>query len=131
MVAYQGEIQTLSYQKKSTPLRLIWDCSTEFEISDGSRKERGTDIILHINADSEEFLNKARLQEILSKYGSFLPVPIKFGTKTTSEPDGEDEEGKPKYKSVEVDNIINNIHPAWTKSPSELKRSEEHTSELQ
>lgn len=121
MVADQVEIQTLSYQEGAQPVKWLCDGSTEFEISDGTREERGTDIILHINADSEEFLNKARLQEILSKYGSFLPVPIKFGTKTESEPDGKDEEGKPKYKSVEVDNIINNTHPAWTKSPSELK----------
>jgi len=121
MVADQVEIQTLSYQEEAKPVKWVCDGSTEFEISDGTREERGTDIILHINADSEEFLNKARLQEILSKYGSFLPVPIKFGTKTESEPDGKDEEGKPKYKSVEVDNIINNTHPAWTKSPSELK----------
>src|SRR5690606_39269645 len=68
-----------------------------------------------------EFLNKGRLEEILTKYGKFLPVPIRFGTKTSSEPDGEDEEGKPKYKSVEVDNIINNTAPAWIKSPADLK----------
>lgn len=77
-------------------------------------------MILYINEDSLEFLEKARLEEILNKYASFLPVPIKFGTKTTSVEDGVDEEGKPKYKSVEVDNIINNPTPAWTKSPNEL-----------
>jgi len=121
MVADVVEIQTLSYQEGAEAVRWECDGSTSFEISEGNRTERGTDIILHINADSEEFLNKARLEEILTKYGKFLPVPIKFGTKTTSEPDGEDEEGKPKYKSVEVDNIINNTSPAWTKSPSELK----------
>ena len=121
MVADVVEIQTLSYQDGAEPVRWECDGSTSFEISDGNRTERGTDIILHVNADSEEFLNKSRLEEILTKYGKFLPVPIKFGTKTTSEPDGEDEEGKPKYKSVEVDNIINNTSPAWTKAPSELK----------
>ena len=121
MVADVVEIQTLSYQDGAEPVRWECDGSTSFEISDGNRTERGTDIILHINADSEEFLNKSRLEEILTKYGKFLPVPIKFGTKTSSEPDGEDEEGKPKYKSVEVDHIINNTSPAWTKSPSELK----------
>lgn len=121
MVADQVEIQTLSYQEGATPAKWVCDGSTSYEISEGSRTHRGTDVILHINSDSEEFLNKGKLQEILDKYCRFLPVPIKFGTKTESEPDGEDEEGKPKYKSVEVDNIINNTHPAWTKAPAELK----------
>ncbi len=121
MVADQVEIQTLSFQEGAEPARWICDGSTEFEITEGNRTERGTDIILHINKDSEEFLSKHKLQEILDKYCRFLPVPIKFGTKTESEPDGEDEEGKPKYKSTEVDNIINNTNPIWTKSPTELK----------
>ncbi|MEO8795658.1 MAG: molecular chaperone HtpG, partial [Daejeonella sp.] len=121
MVADQVEIQTLSYQDGAEPARWICDGSTEFEITNGNRTERGTDIILHINNDSEEFLNKNKLQEILDKYCRFLPVPIKFGTKTIQEPDGEDADGKPKSKSVEVDNIINNTNPIWTKSPTELK----------
>ncbi|RXF72547.1 molecular chaperone HtpG [Arcticibacter tournemirensis] len=121
MVADKVEIQTLSYQEGAEPASWICDGSTEFEIAKGTRTERGTDIILYINKDSEEFLSKYKLQEILDKYCRFLPVPIKFGTKTESEPDGEDEEGKPKYKSVEVDNIINNTQPIWTKSPTELK----------
>jgi len=121
MVAEKVEIQTLSFQEGAEAVRWVCDGSTEFEISEGSRIKRGTDIILYINNDSEEFLEKHRLQEILNKYCSFLPVPIKFGTKTDSVPDGEDEGGKPKYKSVEVDNIINNTHPIWTKTPSELK----------
>lgn len=121
MVADQVEIQTLSYQEGATPVRWVCDGSTSYEISEGNRTERGTDIILHINAESEEFLQKTRLQDILDKYGRFLPVPIVFGTRTQSEPDGEDEEGKPKYKSIEIPNQINNTHPAWTKAPSELK----------
>jgi len=121
MVAEKVEIQTLSYQDGAEPTRWICDGTTEFELSEGSRTTRGTDVILYINSDSEEFLEKHRLQEILNKYCSFLPVPIKFGTKTESVPDGEDEEGKPKYKSIEVDNIINNTHPIWTKAPTELK----------
>lgn len=120
MVADQVEIQTLSYQEGAEPARWICDGSTEFEISTGNRTERGTDIILHINKDSEEFLEDHRLQGILDKYGKFLPVPIKFGTKSEQVPDGEDKEGKPQYKSVEVDNIINNTTPIWTKTPSEL-----------
>lgn len=121
MVAEKVEIQTLSYQDGAEPTRWICDGTTEFELSEGVRTSRGTDIILYINSDSEEFLEKHRLQEILNKYCSFLPVPIKFGTKTDSIPDGEDKDGKPKYKSVEVDNIINNTHPIWTKAPTELK----------
>ena len=121
MVAERVEIQTLSYQEGATPARWTCDGSTEFEITDGSRTERGTDVILYINEDSTEFLEKNRIQSILDKYAKFLPVPVQFGTRTTSEPDGEDEEGKTKYKSVEVDNIINNTSPIWTKAPSELK----------
>ncbi|MDR2281900.1 MAG: molecular chaperone HtpG [Sphingobacterium sp.] len=120
MVADRVEIDSLSYQDGAEPAHWTCDGSTSYEISEGSRTKRGTDVILHVNADSTEFLSKFRLQEILDKYAKFLPVPIRFGTKTTSESDGEDEEGKPKYKSVEVDNIINNTNPAWTKSPSEL-----------
>ncbi|MFC3197032.1 molecular chaperone HtpG [Parapedobacter deserti] len=121
MVADKVEIQTLSFQEGAEPARWVCDGSTSYEITTGSRATRGTDVILHINKDSEEFLDKSRLQEILEKYGKFLPVPIRFGTRTNSEPDGEDKDGKPQYKTIEVDNIINNTHPAWTKSPSELK----------
>src|SRR5690606_22337137 len=121
MVADKVEIQTLSYQDGAQAAKWVCDGSTSYEISEGERTTRGTDVILYINKESEEFLNKAKLDGILNKYCRFLPVAIKFGTKTTSEPDGEDEEGKPKYKSVEVDNIINNTNPAWTKAPSELK----------
>jgi molecular chaperone HtpG len=120
MVADLVEIQTLSYQEGSEAARWVCDGSTTFEISAGSRTTRGTDIILHINAESEEFLEKQKLEGILDKYGKFLPVPIKFGTKTEQEPDGEDEEGKPKYKSVESDNIINTTNPIWTKAPADL-----------
>ncbi len=120
MVADQVEIQTLSYAEGAQPARWVCDGSTEFEITDGSRTERGTDVILHINGESEEFLQKQRLQEILDKYAKFLPVPIQFGTKAQSVEDGEDEEGKPKYNQVEVPNIINNTTPIWTKSPADL-----------
>jgi molecular chaperone HtpG len=121
MVAKNVEIHTLSYQDGAEPA--IWTCdgSTEFEIKKGKRKTRGTDIILHINEDSEEFLDKWKLQGILDKYCKFLPVPIKFGTKSESVEDGVDDKGEKKYKSVEVDNIINTTSPIWTKSPSDLK----------
>lgn len=121
MVADSVEIQSLSYQDGSQAAHWTCDGSTSYEISEGTRTHRGTDVILHINEESKEFLDKSRLEQILNKYAKFLPVPVRFGTKSTSEPDGEDEEGKPKYKTVEVDNIINNTNPAWTKSPSELK----------
>ena len=120
MVADNVEIETLSYQDGAEAAHWTCDGSTSYEISAGTRTTRGTDIILHINEESSEFLSQSRLQEILDKYARFLPVNIRFGTKTTSEPDAEDEEGKPKYKSIEVDNIINNTSPAWTKAPSEL-----------
>ena len=120
MVADKVEIETLSYQEESEPAKWTCDGSTSFEISDGSRTERGTAITLFINEESTEFLEKHRLQSILDKYAKFLPVPVQFGTKTESVPDGEDKEGKPQYKSVEVDNIINNTNPIWTKTPSSL-----------
>jgi molecular chaperone HtpG len=120
MVADLVEINTLSYQEGAEPAKWTCDGSTAFEISEGSRTTRGTDIILHINADSEEFLSQHKLQEILDKYAKFLPVPIKFGTKNESIEDGEDEEGKKKYKSVEVDNIVNTTNPIWTKAPADL-----------
>lgn len=121
MVAKNVEIHTLSYQDGAEPA--IWTCdgSTEFEIKKGKRKTRGTDIILHINEDSEEFLDKWKLQGILDKYCKFLPVPIKFGTKSESVEDGVDDKGEKKWKSVEVDNIINTTSPIWTKSPNDLK----------
>jgi molecular chaperone HtpG len=124
MVAQQVEIQTLSHQDGAAPARWICDGSTEFEISEGNRTERGTSVILHVNADSDEFLDKHKLQSILDKYCRFLPVPIKFGTRTEYDYDNvsEDEnaeDNKPKEK--EVDNIINDTTPIWTKAPSDLK----------
>jgi molecular chaperone HtpG len=121
MVADKVEINTLSYQEGAEPARWICDGSTEFELTEGSRTERGTDVILYINGENEEFLNQWKLQGILDKYAKFLPVPVKFGTKKEQEEDGVDEEGKTKYKEVEADNIINDTNPIWTKQPTELK----------
>ncbi|GAA4914186.1 molecular chaperone HtpG [Mucilaginibacter defluvii] len=121
MVADKVEIQTLSYQDGAKPAFWVCDGSTEFEIGDGVLEERGTEITLYINSESEEFLDKYKLQQILDKYCKFLPVPIKFGTNEQEEEDGVDDEGKPKYKTVEVDNIINDTNPIWTKAPNELK----------
>ncbi|MEZ5034777.1 MAG: molecular chaperone HtpG [Chitinophagaceae bacterium] len=121
MVAEKVEIETYSYLENAEPAKWTCDGSTAFEISEGSRTQRGTTVTLFLNEDSTEFLEKHRLQTILDKYAKFLPVPIKFGTKTESVPDGEDKDGKPKYKSIEVDNIINNTTPIWTKTPASLK----------
>jgi molecular chaperone HtpG len=121
MVADKVEIQTLSYLEGAEPARWVCDGSTEFELTEGGRTERGTDVILYLNSESEEFLSQHKLQEILDKYAKFLPVPVKLGTRTEQEEDGTDEDGKPRYKSVEVDNIINNTTPIWTKAPAELK----------
>lgn len=121
MVADQVEIQTLSYQEGAEPARWVCDGSTSFEISPGNRTERGTTVTLYINAESEEFLGEDRISSILNKYARFLPVPVQFGTKTESVEDGTDEEGNPKYKSVETENIINNTSPIWIKAPADLK----------
>jgi molecular chaperone HtpG len=121
MVADQVEIDTLSYAEGAEPAHWICDGSTEFELTEGTRTERGTDVVLHINAESEEFLNKSRLQEILNKYAKFLPVPIQFGTKKETVEDGTDEKGEPKYTTNDVPNIINNTSPIWTKQPADLK----------
>jgi molecular chaperone HtpG len=121
MVAEKVEIQTLSYEDGAEPARWICDGSTSFEITEGTRTERGTDVILYINEESEEFLQEHRISDILNKYAKFLPVPVQFGTKNESVPDGEDKDDKPKYKTIEVDNIINNTNPIWTKAPADLK----------
>ncbi|HZH63492.1 MAG TPA: ATP-binding protein, partial [Flavisolibacter sp.] len=96
MVADKVEINTLSYQEGAEPARWVCDGSTEFELTEGSRTERGTDVILYINGENEEFLNQWKLQGILDKYAKFLPVPVKFGTKKNQEEDGVDDEGKTK-----------------------------------
>ncbi|MGC1240537.1 MAG: molecular chaperone HtpG [Chryseosolibacter sp.] len=123
MVADMVEIISRSYKAAEENEAVRWECdgSTEFSIAPATKETRGTDVILHINKDSEEFLDEWRLKGILEKYCKFLPVQIKFGTTEESVEDGIDSEGKPKYKSVTVDRIINNPSPLWTKSPSDLK----------
>lgn len=121
MVAKKVEIVTLSHQEGAEGAKWICTGETDFEIKPDKKKTRGTDIILHIADDSEEFLEDSRIEGILSKYSKFLPVPIKFGQKDKSEEDGKDKDGNVKYKSVKVDNIINDTEPIWTKSPNELK----------
>lgn len=122
MVAEKVEITSLSYQSEDQK-GARWECdgSTEFELSEVTKTNRGTTVTLHINKDSEEFLEELRLKNILDKYCKFLPVEIKFGTKTESIEDGVDKDNKPKYKSVTKDRIINNTAPLWTKSPKDSK----------
>ncbi len=121
MVAKKVEIITLSHQEGAEAATWIGEGNTEFEIAPAKKKDRGTDIILHIADDSEEFLEDHRVQGILDKYAKFLPVRIKFGTKEESVEDGKDKDGNPKYKSVKKDNIVNDSEPIWTKSPNDLK----------
>ncbi len=123
MVADTVDIVTRSYKSTSEDEAVRWECdgSTEFSIEPAKKAERGTDVILHVNKESEEFLDEWRLKGILEKYCKFLPVEIKFGTKEESVEDGVDKDGKPKFKSVTVDRIINNPAPLWTKSPADLK----------
>lgn len=122
MVADKVEIISRSFKAEEHEAAR-WECdgSTEFELSVTSKKERGTDVILHVNKDSEEFLDEWRLKGILEKYCKFLPVEIKFGTTEESVEDGVDKDGKPQYKTVTKERIINNPAPLWAKSPNELK----------
>ncbi len=125
MVADKVEIISRSYQASETEAA-HWECdgSTEFELDETTKKDRGTDVILYINSDSEEFLDEFRIKGILEKYCKFLPVEIKFGTKEESIEDGVDNDGKPKYNTITKDRIINNPSPLWTKSPKELKEED-------
>ena len=121
MVADNVEVISKSYQDGTEAARWQCDGSTEFELSGAEKETRGTDVILYINKDSEEFLDEFRLKGILEKYCKFLPVEIKFGTKQDSVEDGVDKEGKPQYKTITTDRIINNTSPIWAKAPVELK----------
>lgn len=121
MVSERVDIDTLSWNEKAKATHWTCDGSTSFEISEGKRKDRGTEVILHLNEDSEDFLEESKIREILDKYCRFLPIPIEFGTRTERIPDGEDEEGKPKFKEEIIPDIINDTHPIWTKSPTDLK----------
>ncbi|MFX0557592.1 molecular chaperone HtpG [Maribacter sp. CXY002] len=120
MVAKKVEIITKSYKDEPA---VHWSCdgSPNFTIEGADKKERGTEIILHIAEDSTEFLEDNRISELLRKYNKFMPVPIKFGTKTETLPKPEDAKEEDPAPTQEVDNIINNPNPAWTKQPSELK----------
>jgi len=120
MVAEKVEILTKSYKDEPA---VHWTCdgSPNYTIEPGEKESFGTEIILHIAEDEKEFLKESRIRELLTKYNKFMPVPIKFGmkTETLEKPEGAKKEDKAPTK--EVDNIINNPNPAWTKQPTELE----------
>ncbi|APY10045.1 molecular chaperone HtpG [Seonamhaeicola sp. S2-3] len=128
MVADKVEIITKSYKDEPAA---HWTCdgSPEFTLEPADKKERGTEIILHISEDEKEFLEDSRIRELLTKYNKFMPVPIKFGTKEINDPEHEpktikDKDGKETkepHRKITVDDIINNPEPAWTKQPADLK----------
>ena len=119
MVAEKVEIITKSFKDEPAA---HWTCdgSPEFTLEPADKTTRGTEIILHIAEDSLEFLEEFKIKELLNKYNKFMPVPIKFGTKTETLPKPEDAPEDYVNETVEVDNIINNPNPAWTKQPTEL-----------
>lgn len=119
MVAEKVEIITKSYKDEPAA---HWTCdgSPEFTLEPADKNSRGTEIILHIAEDSLEFLEDSKISGLLNKYNKFMPIPIKFGTRTETLPKPEDAPEDYVNETVETDNIINNPNPAWTKQPTEL-----------
>ena len=119
MVAEKVEIITKSFKDEPAA---HWTCdgSPEFTLEPSDKTSRGTEIILHIAEDSLEFLEDYKIRELLTKYNKFMPIPIKFGTRKEALPVAEDAAEDAKPEEVEVDNIINNPTPAWTKQPTDL-----------
>ena len=128
MVADKVEIITKSYKEEPAA---HWTCdgSPEYSLEEHDKSDRGTEIVLHIAEDSTEFLEEGKIRGLLTKYNRFNQVPIKFGTKQINDPDhepqmikGEDgKETKEPHRQIEVDDIINNTNPAWTKKPADLE----------
>jgi len=120
MVADKVEIITKSYKDEPAA---HWSCdgSPNFTLKKGKKEDRGSEIILHIADDSTEFLEENRINELLSKYNKFMPIPIKFGMRTETLPKPEDAKEEDAAPTEEVDNIVNNPNPAWTKQPTDLK----------
>ncbi len=121
MVADKVEIITKSFKDEPAA---HWTCdgSPEYTLDAHDKTDRGTEIILHIAEDEQEFLDEARIRELLVKYNKFMPIPIKFGTREETNKVGEGDDAK--EETVTVDNIINNPNPAWTKQPSELEEED-------
>jgi len=123
MVSKKVEVITKSW-KDEPAVKWVCDGSPEFSVTKSKKEERGTEIILHIDDDSKEFLEEARISIILDKYCKFLPVAIKFGEKDIWEDDAngeKDDKGNVKQVKKEVDNIVNNPNPLWKKQPTDLK----------
>lgn len=118
MVADKVEVITKSYHEEAPAVRWECDGNPEYFLESHDKTERGTEIILHINEESLEYLEEGKIRELLNKYCKFLPVEIKFGTRTESTWEGEGDE-KQEIKT-EVDDIINNPHPIWKKKPADL-----------
>ncbi|WP_281980243.1 molecular chaperone HtpG [Tenacibaculum mesophilum] len=128
MVADKVEIFTKSFKDEPAA---HWTCdgSPEYTLVEHDKSDRGTEIVLHIAEDSTEFLEEGKIRGLLTKYNRFNQVPIKFGTKKINDPDftpktTKDEDGKEvtePHKQIEVDDIINNTEPAWTKKPADLE----------
>ena len=124
MVAKQVDINSWSQREESTPVQWNCDGSPEYNLGETSKDDRGTDIVLHIADDSEEFLEQARIEGILNKYCKFMPVEIILGTRTIQEDDPkgeEDENGNIKKVDVTVPNVINKTQPLWGRQPKDLK----------
>ena len=123
MVADKVEIITKSYKDEPAA---HWTCdgSPQYTMDKSDRSERGTEIILHISENDTEFLEENRIRELLVKYNKFMPVPIKFGTKTETLPKPEDAKEDDPAPTQEVDDIVNNPNPAWTKQPSDLEEED-------
>ena len=123
MVADKVEVFSKSFQEDAKGARWICEGSTDYELTEEEKETRGTDIVLHISKDSKEYLEEHKISELLSKYCKFLPVNVKFGTKEETLPVPEVKEGEkaPEPEKITVDNIVNNVSPAWTKAPADLK----------
>ncbi len=121
MVAGKVDIITKSYKEDEPAVHWSCDGSPNFTIEKTEKQDRGTEIILHIADDSTEFLEESRIKELLRKYNKFMPIPIKFGTRTETLPKPEDAKKDDPVPTQIVDNIINNPDPAWTKLPTDLK----------
>lgn len=123
MVADKVEIITKSFKDEPAA---HWTCdgSPNFTLEEADKTERGTEIILHVADDSTEFLEDSKINELLTKYNKFMPVPIKFGMRTETLPKPEDAKEEDPAPTQEVDNIINNPNPAWTKAPADLQEED-------
>ncbi|MEI6899972.1 MAG: molecular chaperone HtpG, partial [Bacteroidota bacterium] len=125
MVSDKVEIITKTYKKGGETKAVRWECdgSPEYQMEENNKKERGTDVIIHISEDSNEYLEEYRILELLKKYCKFLPIPIRFGNEKSWETvEGEkDEHGHDKQVEVEKPRIINNTSPLWKQKPAGLK----------